>query len=105
MKGKNTWLYLTVGALGVALFLAYKKRNVPSPNEKMSEGDDKEFYGMGGNYYMKPKNLIPNAYGRYRGYVNADDMPCKFESTQEIYNVCQCVRKNKVPPTILSNFR
>lgn len=102
---KNTWLYVVLGAGALALFFAYRKRNVPAPDEKMSEEDMKQFYGMEGKMYIKPKNLIPDKYGRTKGYVNADGMPCHHESTDDIYTACKCTSKSKVPPTVLANFR
>lgn len=114
---KNTLMWLGLGAVGIALFFAYKKRSVPKPTEaelksdEVSQGDvgkrkdlqsmDMQFAAMSGkNAYIKPQNLIPNVYGNYMN-ANGDNVL----KTRSIYDACKCAAKRKVAPSILANFR
>lgn len=113
---KKTWIYVGAGVLGLALYFAYKKRNVPPPPQesnkqepvegKMSQSLDMnmQFAAMSGKSYILPKKLIPNAYGQTGGYLyyNADGIPCE---TNDMQSACKCAKDKKTPPTILSNFR
>lgn len=37
---KNTWILAGMGAVALALFFAYKKRNVPTPAEAENKSDE-----------------------------------------------------------------
>lgn len=106
MMKKDKWVYFAFGAVAIALFFAYKKRNVPAPSKETPSEDEKQFVGMNGKIYVKPQNLIPDVYGRYRGtYLNANGLPCRHTDVEDVYTMCKCTSKAKVPPTILANFR
>jgi hypothetical protein len=113
---KKTWMYVGAGVLGLALYFAYKKRNVPPPPQDGSKDTPVEgktsgsldmnmqFAAMNGQSYILPKKLIPNAYGQTGGYLfqNADGQPCE---TTNIQTACGCASKKTVPPTMLTNFK
>ncbi len=114
---KNTWILAGMGAVALALFFAYKKRNVPKPSEvenksdEVGQGDvkkrkdlqsmDVQFYGMSGKgIYVKPQNLIPNM--RDNNFFNADGG--NVLPTRNIYAACKCASKQKPTPTVLQNI-
>lgn len=116
MMEKKTWIYVGAGVLGLALYFAYKKRNVPPPvmdekgtpveGEQMKGGMDMnaQFAAMNGQSYILPKKLIPNAYGQTGGYLfaNANGEPCE---TTNIQTACGCTANKPAPKTMLTNFK
>ena len=114
---KNTLMWVGLGAVGIALFFAYKKRSVPKPSvaemksDEVGQGDikkrkdlqsmDMQFYGMSGNSFIKAQNLIPNV--RDNNFYNADGG--NVLKTTNIQTACKCAAKRKVAPSILANFR
>jgi hypothetical protein len=114
---KNTWILAGMGAVAIALFFAYKKRNVPAPSEAENKSDevgsgdiskrkelqsvDMQFYGMSGKpIYVKPQNLIPNVMDN--NFYNADGG--NVLPTRNVYSACKCASKQKPAPSILSNI-
>lgn len=115
-------IYVFLGATAIALFFAYKKRNVPKPQEgektnpsvkDIASGTmdmNQQFAGMNGkpsgNGFLRPMNLIPNVYGRReRGFLNANGADCPEFRTTNIQSACGCASKRTVPPTMLTNFK
>jgi hypothetical protein len=117
---KNSWIYITLGLVGVGLFFAYKKRNTPPPSPNTGEGTNSgiastdikkrkdltigemQFSGSGirsnsDPIYVKPTNLIPDVYGRYynadggKEYINTKSIGCACKSAD--------ARKNLPSPT------
>lgn len=109
---KKSWIYITLGVVGVGLFFAYKRRNTPPPSPKTGESNnvgiapsnvskrkdlalkEMQFSGMtirdtSVPIYVKTTNLIPDVYGRY---YNAD-------GNGEVLNTksigCACKSSNK----------
>lgn len=107
---KNSWIYLGLGAVAIALFFAYKKRNVPATKEEIKDqtgsGDIKrrkelqsvesQFIGMGGNIYVKPKNLIPNVMDN--NFYNATGSSTL--KTTNICVACQTAAQNQPEPNM-----
>lgn len=114
---KNTWMLAGLGAVGIALFFAYKKRNVPSPSEAENKSDevgsgdikkrkelqstDAQFMGMSGKIYVKPQSLIPNVMDN--NFYNAD--AGNVLPTSSIYDACKCAAKSKPAKGMLSDFK
>lgn len=116
---KQNWIWIAgLGALGAALFFAYKKRNVPAPSEKEKAGDveqsnmkkrnlpqsDMLFAGMCGSkedkIYVKTTNLIPDVYGRYHNANGGDNL-----KTRNIYSACASSVQHTPSPTMLGGFK
>ena len=116
---KNTWIWVSVGVVGVALFFAYKKPSVPQPDPNApTPGDgggsniskrkelknmDMQFAAMNGKSYIKPTNLIPSIYDRFR---NANGGECRETlATENIMNACKCSSNRTITPGFASNFK
>jgi len=105
---KNSWIYITLGLVGVGLFFAYKKRDTPPPSPNTGEGtqngiassnikkrkdltsSELQFSGMtirdkSQPIYVQRTNLIPNVYGNY---YNADG-GVEHLNTQNIGCACR----------------
>ena len=117
MDKKNLIWIAGLGALGLALFFAYKKRNVPTPSKKEGEEgikqpsgkkkfpmSDMSFAGMDGKAipktYVKTTNLIPDVYGRYHNADGGSGL-----DTSDICAACKTAPKNTPQPTMLAGFR
>lgn len=119
---KNSWIYITLGLVGVGLFFAYKKRNTPPASSKTGEGtnsgiassdvkkrkdltiSEMQFSGSGirsnsDPIYVKRTNLIPDVYGRY---FNADGGK-EYISTQNIGCACKSADSRKNIPSPVFN--
>jgi hypothetical protein len=112
MKKQNLIWFAGLGALGLALFFAYKKRNVPAPSQaeglkepsqKKQGGTELAFsgsYRVGNKIYVKPTNLIPDVYGRYHNATGSSKLV-----TTDICSACQTAPQNTPQPTMLAGFR
>jgi len=107
---KNSWIYITLGVVGVGLFFAYKKRNTPPPSPKTGEGTqngiassdikkrkdltlgEMQFSGMDVRnrnqpIYVQATNLIPDVYGQYHNadggkeYINTKNIGCACKTS------------------------
>jgi hypothetical protein len=115
---KNSWIYITLGLVGVGLFFAYKKRNTPPPSPNTGEGTqsgiassnikkrkdlisrEMEFSGMtirdkSVPIYVQNTNLIPDVYGQYH---NADGGK-EYISTKSIECACKTADERKNLPS------
>ena len=115
---KNSWIYITLGLVGVGLFFAYKKRNTPPASPKTGEGTNSgiassnvkkrkdltigemQFSGSGIRTNSQPiyaqlTNLIPDVYGQYH---NADG-GIEHINTQSIGCACKSADKRKNIPS------
>lgn len=117
MDKKNLIWIAGLGALGLALFFAYKKRNVPAPSKKQGEEGVKEpmrkkqfpvsemlFAGMDGKpipkTYVKTTNLIPDVYGRYHNANGGGGI-----DTTNIMDACRTSVQYPPKPTMLAGFK
>jgi hypothetical protein len=119
---KNSWIYITLGLVGVGLFFAYKKRNTPPPSPKTGEGtnngiassdvkkrkglstSEMQFNGMtirdnSNPIYAQLTNLIPDVYGQYH---NADG-GSELLNTQNIGCACKTSIMRKNYPSSMPN--
>ena len=113
---KNSWIYITLGLVGVGLFFAYKKPKRPPASPNTGEGtnsgiassdikkrkdlatSEMQFSGMtirdnSKPIYVKPTNLIPDVYGRYynadggKEYINTKSIDCACKSADARKNI------------------
>jgi hypothetical protein len=119
---KNSWIYITLGLVGVGLFFAYKKRNTPPPSPNTGEGTNSgiassdvkkrkdltigemQFSGSGIRSNSQPiyaqlTNLIPDVYGQYH---NADGGK-EYISTKNIECACKSANARKNIPSPIFN--
>jgi hypothetical protein len=107
---KNSWIYITLGLVGVGLFFAYKKRDTPPPSPNTGEGtqngiassdikkrkdltsSELQFSGMtirdkSQPIYVQRTNLIPDVYGNYYNadggveYLNTKNIGCACKTS------------------------